>query len=188
MSLLLRRRFGPIVLAALAGAAALALADDTPPAATPDQGPGAAKQVPTPASPAATPGAGPATPAAPPGAAATVAPGAAGAGGDTPLYRVVDGNQVDHNTMNGWRTWRAMACERCHGANQEGLVGPSLVDDMKTMSKEEFTKCVLDGRIDKGMPNFGGAKSVTDNIDNLYAFLKGRSDGAIATGHLKEIQ
>jgi hypothetical protein len=188
MSLSLRRPFGPIVLAVLAGAAALALADDTPPAATPDQGPAAAKQVPTPASPAAAPGAGPAAPAAPPGAAATAAPGAAGAGGDTPLYRVVDGNQVDHNTMNGWRTWRAMACERCHGANQEGLVGPSLVDDMKTMSKEEFTKCVLDGRIDKGMPNFGGVKSVTDNIDNLYAFLKGRSDGAIATGHLKEIQ
>jgi hypothetical protein len=188
MSPLLRRPFGPIVLAVLAGAAALALADDTPPAATPDQGPAAAKQVPTPASPAAAPGAGPAAPAAPPGAAATAAPGAAGAGGDTPLYRVVDGNQVDHNTMNGWRTWRAMACERCHGANQEGLVGPSLVDDMKTMSKEEFTKCVLDGRIDKGMPNFGGVKSVTDNIDNLYAFLKGRSDGAIATGHLKEIQ
>jgi len=164
MSLLLRRRFGPIVLAALAGAAALALADDTPPAATPDQGPGAAKQVPAPATPDVA------------------------AGGNTPLYRVVDGNQVDHNTMNGWRTWRAMACERCHGANQEGLVGPSLVDDMKTMSKEEFTKCVLDGRIDKGMPNFGGVKSVTDNIDNLYAFLKGRSDGAIATGHLKEIQ
>jgi len=188
MSLSLRRPLGPIVLAVLAGAAALALADDTPPAATPDQGPAAAKQVPTPASPAAAPGAGPAAPAAPPGAAATAAPGAAGAGGDTPLYRVVDGNQVDHNTMNGWRTWRAMACERCHGANQEGLVGPSLVDDMKTMSKEEFTKCVLDGRIDKGMPNFGGVKSVTDNIDNLYAFLKGRSDGAIATGHLKEIQ
>jgi len=164
MSLSLRRPFGPIVLAVLAGAAALALADDTPPAATPDRGPAAAKQVPTPATPGVA------------------------AGGNTPLYRVVDGNQVDHNTMNGWRTWRAMACERCHGANQEGLVGPSLVDDMKTMSKEEFTKCVLDGRIDKGMPNFGGAKSVTDNIDNLYAFLKGRSDGAIATGHLKEIQ
>jgi hypothetical protein len=187
MSLSLRRPFGPIVLAVLAGAAALALADDTPPAATPDQGPAAAKQVPTPVSPAALPGAAPAvapTPAAP--AVPAAAPGQTG--GDTPLYRVVDGNQVDHNTMNGWRTWRAMACERCHGANQEGLVGPSLVDDLKTMSKDEFTKCVLDGRIDKGMPNFGGVKSVTDNIDNLYAFLKGRSDGAIATGHLKEIQ
>jgi mono/diheme cytochrome c family protein len=90
--------------------------------------------------------------------------------------------------MKGWRTWRAMACERCHGANQEGLVGPSLVTDLKTQSKDEFKKCVLEGRVEKGMPNFGGVKSVVDNIDNLYAFLKGRSDGAIPTGHLKEIE
>ena len=174
MSPLLRRRFGPIVLAALAGAAALALADDTPPAAMPGQGAGAANQA-----PAAV---------APPAAAAPATAAEPAAGGDTPLYRVVDGDQVDANTLNGWRTWRAMACDRCHGANQEGLVGPSLVDDLKTMSKDDFKKCVLEGRVEKGMPNFGGVKSVADNIDNLYAFLKGRSDGAIATGHLKAIQ
>ena len=90
--------------------------------------------------------------------------------------------------MQGWRTWRALACERCHGAHQEGLVGPSQVEDLKTMSKEDFKKCIIDGRIDKGMPNFGTTQSVVDNIDNLYAFLKGRSDGAIPTGHLQEIQ
>jgi mono/diheme cytochrome c family protein len=106
---------------------------------------------------------------------------------DTPLYKVVNGNQVDAKTMQGWRTWRQMACERCHGANQEGLVGPSLVDDMKTMSRADFDKCVLEGRVDKGMPNFGGVKSVTDNLDGLYAFLKGRSDGAIMTGRLEAI-
>ena len=174
MSPLLRRPFGPIVLAALAGAAALALADDTPPAAMPGQGAGAANQAPATV--------------APPAAAAPAAAAEPAAGGNTPLYRVVDGDQVDANTLNGWRTWRAMACDRCHGANQEGLVGPSLVDDLKTMSKDDFKKCVLEGRVDKGMPNFGGVKSVADNIDNLYAFLKGRSDGAIATGHLKAIQ
>lgn len=181
MSPLLRRRFGPVVLAALAGAAALALADDTPPAAMPGPGAGAANQAPaTVVLPA---------PAAP-GAGAPPSPGVAAGvdGGNTPLYRVVDGDQVDANTLNGWRTWRAMACDRCHGANQEGLVGPSLVDDLKTMSKDDFKKCVLEGRVDKGMPNFGGVKSVADNLDNLYAFLKGRSDGAIATGHLKAIQ
>ena len=41
----------------------------------------------------------------------------------TPLYTVKDGNQVDPKTLMGWKTWRAMACERCHGASQEGLVG-----------------------------------------------------------------
>ncbi|HUN92497.1 MAG TPA: cytochrome c [Burkholderiaceae bacterium] len=103
---------------------------------------------------------------------------------DTP-YKVVNGNQVDAKTLQGWRTWRQMACERCHGANQEGLVGPSLVDDLKTMSRADFDKCVLEGRVDKGMPNFGTSKTVTDNLDGLYAFLKGRSDGAIKTGRLE---
>jgi hypothetical protein len=38
------------------------------------------------------------------------------------------------------------------------------------------------------MPNFGGVKMVTDNWQNLYAYLKGRSDGNIAPGHLYPIQ
>jgi mono/diheme cytochrome c family protein len=106
---------------------------------------------------------------------------------DTP-YKVVDGNKVDGNTMKGWRTWRAMACERCHGPNQEGLVGPSLVNSLKVLSKDDFKKTLLYGRVEKGMPNFGGSKQVVDNIDNLYAYLKGRSDGNIKPGHLYAIE
>jgi hypothetical protein len=175
MSVLFRGWVRTLVVAALTGAAGLAAADDAPPVTGPQPAAGAAKQ-----EPAAVP-----QPAAAPQPAASPA---AGGGGDKPLYRVVDGNHVDANTMKGWRTWRALACERCHGANQEGLVGPSLVDDLKTLSREDFDKCVLEGRIDKGMPNFGGIKSLADNLDDLYAFLKGRSDGAIPTGHLKEIE
>jgi hypothetical protein len=37
------------------------------------------------------------------------------------------------------------------------------------------------------MPNFDGSKMVVENIDNLYAYLKGRSDGAIQPGRLQEI-
>jgi mono/diheme cytochrome c family protein len=98
---------------------------------------------------------------------------------DEQLYKVVDGYKVDANTMNGFRAWRAAACDRCHGANQEGLVGPSLINSLKTLSKEEFVKTVRDGRLDKGMQSFGTSQMVMDNIDNLYAYLKGRSDGAI---------
>lgn len=106
---------------------------------------------------------------------------------ETRLYQVQDGSKVDANTLNGWRTWRAMACERCHGAKQEGMVGPSLIESLKVLSKDEFKTTVLNGRIEKGMPNFGGSKKLVDNIDSLYAYLKGRSDGAIAPGHLQEI-
>ncbi|HEX2680711.1 MAG TPA: cytochrome c [Candidatus Dormibacteraeota bacterium] len=108
-------------------------------------------------------------------------------GADTPLYTVLDGDKVDPNTMKGWRTWRAMACERCHGPNQEGLVGPSLVNSLKVLTKEQFKQTLMNGRPEKGMPNFGGVQTVVDNLDNLYSYLKGRSDGAIKPGHLHEI-
>ena len=103
------------------------------------------------------------------------------------LYTVEEGNKVDDNTLLGWKTWRALDCARCHGANQEGLVGPSLVETLKTMPLDEFKHVVLEGRIQKGMPPFGGVKRVVENIDNLYAYLKGRSDGKIEPGRLDAI-
>jgi len=106
----------------------------------------------------------------------------------TPLYTVKNGNQVDPKTLMGWRTWRAMACERCHGASQEGLVGPALVNSLKVLTKDQFHTTITNGRVEKGMPNFGGVKMVTDNWENLYAYLKGRSDGNIAPGHLYPMQ
>src|SRR5438309_3475837 len=89
-------------------------------------------------------------------------------------YNVVDGYKVDHNTMEGFRAWRAAACDRCHGANQQGLVGPSLIESFKTLSKDDFVKTVRDGRLEKGMVSFASSKTVMDNLDNLYAYLKGR--------------
>jgi mono/diheme cytochrome c family protein len=109
------------------------------------------------------------------------------AAADTAPYKVADGNKVDAQTLNGWRTWRALACERCHGAAQEGMVGPSLVNSLKVLTKDQFKETVLHGRIAKGMPNFDGSKMVVENIDNLYAYLKGRSDGAIQPGRLQEM-
>jgi len=107
---------------------------------------------------------------------------------DAAPYTVVDGTKVDAKTMEGWRTWRALACERCHGKNQEGMVGPSLLESLKSLSKDDFKKTVLEGRPEKGMPNFNGSKQVTDNIDGLYGYLKGRSDGAIKAGRVEEIK
>ena len=51
------------------------------------------------------------------------------------LYTVVDGVRVDGNTLSGFKTWRSAACDRCHGANQEGMVGPSLVNSLKVLTK-----------------------------------------------------
>jgi mono/diheme cytochrome c family protein len=103
-------------------------------------------------------------------------------------YKVVDGYKVDANTMKGFRAWRSAACDRCHGPNQEGMVGPSLINSLKTLSKDEFVATVKNGRLDKGMPSFGTNAAVTDNIDQLYAYLKGRSDGAITRSKVEEAQ
>ncbi len=102
------------------------------------------------------------------------------------LYTVVDGYKVDAETMKGFRAWRAAACDRCHGANQEGLVGPSLVNSLKTLTKDEFVKAVKDGRLEKGMQSFGNSPQVMDNMNQLYAYLKGRSDGAITRAKVEE--
>ncbi len=106
----------------------------------------------------------------------------------TDLYTVTDGYKVDPETLKGFRTWRQAACDRCHGANQEGMVGPSLVASLKVLTKEEFVKTVRDGRLEKGMQSFGTSKTVMDNIDYLYAYLKGRSDGAITRAKVEEFK
>jgi mono/diheme cytochrome c family protein len=117
-------------------------------------------------------------------AASSVAAAADASSAATAPYTVKDGNKVDAKTLNGWKTWRALACERCHGANQEGLVGPPLVETLKKLSKDDFHKTVMNGRPEKGMPPFSASKMVVDNWEGLYAYLKGRSDGKIKPGHV----
>lgn len=104
------------------------------------------------------------------------------------LYRVQDGNKVDEKTLKGWKTWRALACERCHGAAQEGMVGPSLVESLKTLSKEDFHNIMMHGRPEKGMPPFNTSAMVNENWEGLYAYLKGRSDGKIEPGRLSPME
>ena len=104
------------------------------------------------------------------------------------LYVVKDGDKVDPQTLMGWKTWRALACERCHGAEQEGLVGPPLVESMKKLTKEEFHTTMINGRPEKGMPPFSASTMLMQNWEGLYAYLKGRSDGQIKPGRLSPIE
>lgn len=152
---------------AAAAALALSLAGCGKPADQPVSAPTAAKSVDAPAAAAPVP------------AAPASVPAPAGA-----LYKVVDG-KVDANTLAGWKAWRAAACERCHGPSQEGLVGPSLIESLKSLSRDDVKTTVLNGRVEKGMPSH---PFLADRIDGLYAYLKGRSDGAIPAGRLTGIE
>ncbi len=109
---------------------------------------------------------------------------AGASGSDKVQYTVKEGNKVDEHTLEGWKTWRALDCARCHGANQQGLVGPSLIEALKTMSKEDFKKTVTEGRLPQGMPPFGSVPRLVKNIDNLYTYLKARSDDKVKPGHV----
>lgn len=108
------------------------------------------------------------------------------AAADPVPYKVSEGYKVDAETMKGFRAWRSAACDRCHGPNQEGMVGPSLINSLKTLTKDDFIKVVRDGRLEKGMQSFGTSPVVMDNINQLYAYLKGRSDGAITRARVEE--
>ena len=186
----------PVLLSALLASVACSADTQAPKPASATKPAATASTASTPApKPAATP-----APAAAPAAATPAAPGPAAptpasdeqiaalskpsGGPNGGLYTVKDGNKVDAKTLAGWKTWRALACERCHGAEQEGLVGPPLVVSLHRLTKEEFKKTITDGRAEKGMPPFSASKMVMDNWEGLYAYLKGRADGQIKPGHL----
>jgi len=99
----------------------------------------------------------------------------------------VEGNSVDKATFNGWNIYRTEACGSCHGPTGEGNVSnPNLLHSMENLTKEQFRRVLIEGR--GIMYSFRGNKMVVDGIDDLYAYLKGRSDGAIPAGDLKEMK
>jgi len=102
------------------------------------------------------------------------------------LYKV-EGHKVDKATFNGWNIYRTEACGNCHEATGEGNVSnPNLLQTMKNQTKEHFRKVIIDGH--RSMYSFSGNKTVVDGVDDLYVYLKGRSDGAIPAGDLMEMK
>ena len=97
------------------------------------------------------------------------------------LYRIVDG-KVDTGTYNGYRRFHA-GCNHCHG--QDGLgstFGPSLVDRLPDL--ETFRRIVRDGTGGGTavMKGFANDPNVAPHIDDIYAYLQARHDGALDRG------
>ena len=66
------------------------------------------------------------------------------------------------------------------------MSNPNLLHSMKNLTKEQFHRVLIDGR--GIMYSFSGNKMVVDGSGDLYAYLKGRSDGAIPAGDLTEMK
>ncbi len=108
------------------------------------------------------------------------------AAGDKP-YTVRDG-KVDKATYNGWRRYTE-ACLRCHGPDGAGSsYAPSMVDSLKQLSEDQFKEIVVNGRknvttsAENVMPAFGEVEDVMLYLDDIYGYLKARSDGVVDRG------
>ena len=108
-------------------------------------------------------------------------------------YTVKDG-KVDRGTYKGYLYYGDM-CLRCHGPDGAGSsYAPSLVDSLKTLSKEQFELTVVNGKQDvntaqqRVMPALGTNEDVVNNLENIYAYLKARSDGALGRGHPEHLE
>ena len=108
--------------------------------------------------------------------------------GEAKPYSVDENGVVDWYTFSGFRRYHA-ECHVCHGPDGLGSsFAPALTDSLKTLSYEDFLEVVVNGRqnlttsADKVMPAFAENRNVMCFIDDLYAYLKARADGAVGRG------
>ena len=109
-------------------------------------------------------------------------------------YVVKDGNKVDMVTYKGY-LYYGDQCMRCHGPDGAGSsYAPNLTQSLKVMTKEQVENTIINGRKhvdssnDKVMPAFGTNEDVVENMDNIYAYLLARSDGALGRGHPEHLE
>ena len=94
---------------------------------------------------------------------------------------------VDKGTYIGWRTYHAN-CHVCHAQDAVGSTfAPSLVDKLKEIDKERFMISVGDGYTGQigVMPGWKENPNVNKRFEELYNYLKARSDGVLKTGKPK---
>ena len=106
----------------------------------------------------------------------------------TPTYNITNDGTVDWYTFSGFRRYHS-ECHVCHGPDGEGSTyAPGLIESMKTTSYPDFMLVVASGRTvvraDKQsvMPALGDNANVMCYIDDIYVYLKARSDGALPRG------
>jgi len=103
------------------------------------------------------------------------------------FYLAVYG-KVDARTYNGYRRYHA-SCNHCHGPDGIGSTfGPSLMEGLPDV--ESFRRIVRDGQSSgtSVMKGFSGDPNIAPYIDDLYAYLRARADGALGRGRPIELE
>ncbi len=113
------------------------------------------------------------------------------AGGETKPYKIENG-RVDANTLHGYALFTKF-CQTCHGPGGVGLTYPYMppvIEMLKKITEQQFKQTVINGRQcgePMSMPAFGEEPEVMPHLNDIYAYLRARSDGAIGPGRPKRI-
>ncbi|MES1940485.1 hypothetical protein T5B8_09586 [Salinisphaera sp. T5B8] len=101
--------------------------------------------------------------------------------------------RVSDDVMVGYEKFGSH-CSQCHAQNAEGSTfAPSLVQRLKGMNQGRFTAAVAGGvtRLDSTtgqysvMPSWANNEDVMNHVQQIWAFLKARSDGVLPAGRPK---
>lgn len=109
-------------------------------------------------------------------------------GNGEPTYSIRPDGTVDFYTYAGFRRYHA-DCHVCHGPDGLGSTyAPPLTEMLKKLSYAEFRevlesgyKCAQPGCASY-MPGFASNANVICYVDDLYVYLRARSDGALPRG------
>ena len=92
---------------------------------------------------------------------------------------------VDWPTYSGFRRYHS-DCHVCHGPDGEGSsYAPALSQSLKSISYSDFLGAVASGKRNVNtaqenvMPAFGTNPNVMCYVEDIYVYLRARSDGAI---------
>jgi methanol metabolism-related c-type cytochrome len=105
-----------------------------------------------------------------------------------PTYKIEADGTVDWETYSGFRRYHS-ECHVCHGPDGEGSsYAPALKNSLKTIPYAEFYGVVVSGRKDlvngkqNVMPAMAENKNVMCYLNDIYVYLRARSDNAIPRG------
>lgn len=101
-------------------------------------------------------------------------------------YHQAPKDTVDQATYDGWKQFN-LNCARCHGEDVLGTtIAPHLILSLKPdgpiNTQEAFVQVVCAGRPEKGMPSWCALGMDPAKINQIYAYVKGRSEGKIRPG------
>jgi hypothetical protein len=101
-------------------------------------------------------------------------------------YHTAPLDTVPQEVYNGWKQFN-LNCARCHGEDVQGTtIAPHLIVSLRPdgpiNTKELFVQTVCAGRPTKGMPSWCSLGLGMDMINEIYSYVKGRSDSKIHPG------